>query len=222
MTRFFFDGLDLEAIREWRAAGVVTGVTTNSTMLRTAGLSPHGPSFRAVVTEVAPHPIAVMVGDRDVSAIIDEGEQLAMLGDNVVVKVPIIDADGTNNLEAIHLLAERGITVNATACLSLGQVVLAAMAGADYVSILTGRVADEGGDACELLRVARQCVNADTVLLAASVRSAADALRLLTARPDVMTLPAAVLDRLADHRYSRDSVAEFLGVEPRYAKRARR
>lgn len=77
------------------------------------------------------------------------------------------------NLEAIHVLAERDVTVNATACLSLGQAVLAATAGAVYVSILAGRVADEGGD------------------------------------------PHELLDRLADHRYSRGSVAQFLGVEPR-------
>lgn len=215
-VRIFFDGIDIDVIQAWVEAGVVKGVTTNLGMLRAHNLAPDAAEMVALAKVLAPLPVSVMTTAHSASAIRSEALRLREhLGENIVVKVPVIDHQGTPMLDVVHALTEDGVPVNATACLSIPQAVLASEAGAAIVSVLAGRVADEGGDAVAVIQQARAILAGQArraELLAASVRSAGDALSYLRAMPDIITLNAAVLRGLMKHRYSQQTAAELWGL----------
>jgi transaldolase len=214
--RLLVDGVDPEAVARWIGCGVARGVTTNSLIL--AGYAPaeRHRIIGAVLDIAAPHPVSIQVMAVEEDAVIAEGLALARRAPNVVVKVPAIGPAGQPMLGAINHLSREGVPVNVTACLSPGQAIMAASAGAAFVSLLCGRIADEGGDPVGAVATTRHWI--DTAedgarIICGSVRTPGDVLRLLPGRPHFVTVPPAVLEKLADHRFARATVAEFLLAE---------
>ena len=134
-----------------------------------------------------------------------------MWAPNIVVKVPIVNEDGAPCLEVIQALHKDGIRVNATAMLSFNQVIMAAKAGATYLSIFAGRVADEGHDPSVLISMAARWVErwGYGKVLVGSIRSAIDIQTAAVAGAHIVTIPPAFLEKAVDHKYSRDTVRGF-------------
>jgi transaldolase len=210
--QLFLDSGDEQEIAHWMATGVVDGVTTNPTIL----LRQRWPDLQRGVDRlarlIAPRPLSVEVYASEPDEMIVQGNRFAAWADNVVVKIPAIGGDGTSYLEVVHVLEAHGVRVNCTACLSFCQGVLAAKAGATYVSLLAGRIDDEGGDGSETVTrfsswLARWQM--PTQVIVGSVRSPRDFQACASAGAHAITVPASVLARLIDHRYSRATAAQF-------------
>ena len=210
----FVDSCDAGLVEAWLRCGVATGVTTNPILLSRCGPGSRLDLLAGLVAVAAPHPVSVQVDTAaSEDAVVAAGERLAALGPNVVVKVPAVSPTGLPQLGAVHRLAAAGIPVNVTACLSAGQAILAAAAGATYVSLLCGRITDQGDDDVAALLTVRAWADAaprPVRVLAASMRSAEHVLATLRGKPDVITVPPRILDALADHHASRTTAAEFL------------
>jgi transaldolase len=211
--RLFVDSARMADILPWFERGVARGVTTNPILLRREGFAPTGPEVAELIAAAHPHPICIQVGTADPAEIVADGRCLAELGPNVVVKVPVCAPDGTSFLDAIHALSDAGVRVNATLCFSAGQAAMAAAAGATYVSLLVGRISDEGGDPARVVREARTWIDgtgAATEIVAASIRAPGDLLSLLPGAPHVATVTPPVLEQLAHHHFSRVTAEEML------------
>ncbi|HKU41036.1 MAG TPA: transaldolase family protein, partial [Polyangiales bacterium] len=143
--KIFIDSADLTEIRDAAAMGVIDGVTTNPSLVAKAG-RPLETIVREIC-EVVDGPISAEVLSTDFAGIVREGKQLAAIHPNVVVKVPLI-AEG---IRAVRALSGEGIRTNVTLCFSAPQALLAAKAGATYISPFIGRIDDAGGDGLELI-----------------------------------------------------------------------
>jgi transaldolase len=208
----FLDTADLKEIRTWLEYGVLDGVTTNPSIL----LKDKGYDLEARAKEicdlVAPCPVSVEVTTDDHQEMLEQGLRIAQLASNVVVKIPIINENGEPSLHVIRRLTDEGIAVNATACLSLGQVILGAKAGAKYASIFGGRVADEGHDAADVIRNAAAWLrlwNYETRIIVGSIRTALDIQQAALAGAHVVTVPPQFLYKFIDHQYSRATIRQF-------------
>jgi transaldolase len=131
---------------------------------------------------------------------------------NVVVKIPVITANGRSCLDVVHTLTREDIAVNCTALLSFNQAILAAKAGATYVSLFAGRIADEGGDADAVVANVREWLDKWTYhsrIIVGSIRSAIDVQNAALAGAHVVTVPPQFLAKMVDHRYTRETVRQF-------------
>ena len=216
--KIFLDTADPLAARHWLSAGVVDGGTSNPQLLaQQPGIQET--DWKLALTSLA-HvygelPLSVQVTEEDRSAMITQGQWLATCAPNVVVKVPVLAPDGSHLLDVIHELATHGVAVNATACLSWGQALLALKAGARYASILWGRVADEGGDPKAVVdRLARERAAAqlDAEIIAGSVRTVADFAAVLESAADIVTTPPAVLQKVVSHQFSLSTSRDFFAA----------
>src|SRR5215471_12039162 len=166
--KFFIDSGDLGEIREAQAMGAIDGVTTNPSFFAKGGL----PTKKAIaqICEIVDGPISAEVVATDTAGILQEGRELAKIHRNVVVKVPLI-ADG---LKAVRIFTEEGIHTNVTLCFSAAQALLAAKAGASYISPFVGRIDDIAGEGMDLVQqivTIYENYDFDTEVLTASVRS---------------------------------------------------
>jgi transaldolase len=142
-----------------------------------------------------------------------QARDLASLAPNIVVKIPIETTQGTPCLEVIHRLSQDRIQVNATACLSFGQAMLAAKAGATYVSLFGGRISDEGNDPKRVIERTAEWLsrwNYPAKIIVGSVREAINVQDAAESGAHVVTVPPKFLRQLADHHYSRATVQQFL------------
>lgn len=208
--RLFLDSADLDEVRTWFGRNVIRGVTTNPLLTRKseAGTS----ALKELIRFSAPYPVSVQVHSRDAGGMTEEAKNLFGLGDNTVVKIPVVAPDGTPNLETVHEVSQLGIPVNATACMTVGQALLAAYAGARYVSLLAGRIEDEGGSSAEVVALTRKALTEaglDAEIIVGSVREPGMVARLIPARAHICTISAANLAKLADHRLSRATAEQF-------------
>jgi transaldolase len=131
---------------------------------------------------------------------------------NIVIKIPIINETGESCLGVVHALASAGIAVNATAIMSFNQAILATKAGATYVSIFGGRVADEGNDPAVVIRNVRQWLDAwgyGAKIIVGSIRSVADVQNAALAGTHIVTVPPQFFAKMVDHNYSRETVRQF-------------
>jgi transaldolase len=205
--KFFVDTAEIKDIRELHEAGLVDGVTTNPSLIAKSGRD-----IKEVIKEicsVTPGPVSAEVAALDYEGMIAEGEVLAKLADNVVVKVPLT----LNGLKATKTFKERGIKINVTLCFSANQALLAAKAGATYISPFLGRLDDINLDGVELIENIRQIYdnyNFDTEILAASIRSPNHVTQVALAGADVATIPAPVIRKLADHPLTNSGIEGFL------------
>jgi transaldolase len=205
--QLFIDSGDLDEIKEAQAMGAIDGVTTNPSLLAKGGR----PTKQAIaaICEIVDGPISAEVIATDTAGILREGRELAAIHPNVVVKVPLIP-DG---LKAVKVFAGEGVRTNVTLCFSAPQALLAAKAGATYISPFVGRIDDAGGDGMELIeQIVEIYRNYDfaTKVLTASVRNPVHFTRAALIGSDVATVPFSVIKQLLKHPLTDVGLARFL------------
>jgi len=202
----FADTADLDDIRLLHALGLVDGVTTNPSLIAKSGRD-----FKQVIGEICatiPGPVSAEVAATDYETMMLEGRTLAAIAENVVVKIPLT-LDG---LRATAQFAREGINTNVTLCFGLTQGLLAAKAGATFVSPFVGRLDDINQDGMQLIEGLRQIYDNytfDTRILAASLRSANHVAAAALAGADAATIPPAVIRRLAEHPLTDAGLRQF-------------
>jgi transaldolase len=206
--KFFVDTADIGEIRELAATGMVDGVTTNPSLLAKTGRP-----FKDVIKEICAAvegPVSAEVTAVDFDGMMAEGTKLAGLAENIAVKVPLT----WEGLKACRALSQRGIRMNVTLCFSANQALLAAKAGATYISPFAGRLDDIGYDGMELIREIRVIYDnyeaLTTEILAASIRTPLHVKQAAMAGADVATIPSAVLKNLARNPLTEKGLEGFL------------
>ena len=210
--QIFIDTASVSEIERWLGMGVIDGVTTNPSIMLKDGMYDLERGAKEIAALVDPLPASVEVTTNDLDEMLTQAQRIASWGPNMVVKIPQITPDGTPCYGVIYRLAAEGIRVNATAALSLGQVILAAKSGASYISIFGGRIADEGGDAPEVIRMAADWLERwdfKSKIVIGSIRSVGDILNAAMAGAHVLTIPPQFLDKMADHKFTRETVKQF-------------
>lgn len=207
----FADSSDVNEIGKWLRRGVLDGVTTNPSIMLKDGVRDMEKAAREIAEIVEGRPVSVEVTTNEPDEMLLQARRIARWAPNIVVKIPVINEDGASCLEVIHALAQEGIKVNTTAMLSFNQVMLAAKAGATYLSIFAGRVADEGHDPAELIASAARWVERWQYgkILVGSVRGNLDVQRAAAAGAHIITVPPAILEKALDHKYTRETVRGF-------------
>lgn len=204
----FIDSGDVGEIREAQAMGAIDGVTTNPSLLAKAGRPTR--EVIAEICEIVDGPISAEVIATDTAGIIAEGKALAEIHRNVVVKVPLI-ADG---LKAVKVFAAQGIKTNVTLCFSAPQALLAAKAGATYISPFVGRIDDIGGEGMDLIEQIVTIYNnydeLDTKVLTASIRHPGHFIQAALMGSHVATVPFKVIQQLLKHPLTDAGLARFL------------
>jgi transaldolase len=206
--KFFIDTADLSEIRDLAATGLVDGVTTTPSLIAKSGRN-----FIEVVREicdVVSGPVSAEVAATDEQTMLAEGRKLAKLARNIAVKVPLTP-DG---LKVCRRLSSEGTMVNVTLCFSAGQALLAAKAGASFISPFVGRLDDIGSEGMDLIRdivqIYRNYPNFKTEVLVASIRSPLHVIEAAKMGAHVGTLPPAVLRQLFQHPLTDKGLAAFL------------
>lgn len=206
--KFFVDTADLDEIRDLAATGLVDGVTTNPSLVAKSGRN-----FLELIAEVCavvPGPVSAEVAATDHPTMQEEGRRLAAIADNVAVKVPLTQ-DGLKTCKA---LSGDGIMVNVTLCFSPAQALLAAKAGATFVSPFVGRLDDIGQDGMgligDIMQIFSQYPQYATEVLVASIRGPAHVVEAARLGAHVATLPPGVLRSLFQHPLTDKGLAAFL------------
>lgn len=206
--KFFIDTADTDEIRDLAATGLLDGVTTNPSLIAKSGRP-----FLQVIKEICsivPGDVSAEVTATDAETMIKEGEKLAALADNVVIKAPLTP-DG---LRACKHFSDNGIKVNVTLCFSAAQAILAAKAGAAYISPFVGRLDDIGAEGMGLIEdivtIYENYPAFDTEVLVASIRSPAHVVESARMGAHVATLPPAVIRQLFHHPLTDKGLAAFL------------
>jgi transaldolase len=205
--KIFIDSADLAEIKDAASMGVIDGVTTNPSLVAKTGKALE--RVIAEICEIIDGPISAEVTATDAGGIVREGKLLAAIHPNVVVKVPLI-AEG---IRAVKVLSGEGIRTNVTLCFSAPQALLAAKAGASYISPFIGRIDDVGGDGLELIEQLVTIYNNygyETEVLAASIRHPVHLVRCAELGADVATLPHKVILQLLQHPLTDLGLAKFL------------
>lgn len=205
--KFFVDTAEIGEIRELNALGLVDGVTTNPSLVKKSGRD-----FVDVIREICIEvegPVSAETVALDYDGMMSEGRKLAQLAPNIAVKVPLT----WDGLRACRALSDEGRMVNVTLCFSANQALLAAKAGATFISPFVGRLDDVNVDGMDLIREVRSIYDNygfGTEILAASIRSVNHVKEAALIGADVITAPAAVLRRLADHPLTEIGLTAFL------------
>lgn len=209
----FVDSASISEIEKWLEMGVIEGVTTNPSIMFKDGVFDAEAGAKEIATLVNPRPVSVEVTTNDLDEMLIQAQRFASWAPNIVIKIPQITQDGIPCYGVIRQLESEGIKVNATIALSLGQVILAAKAGATYISIFAGRVTDEGGNAPEVIKNSVAWLEHwkyKSKIIVGSIRSVGDVLSAAIAGADIITIPPEFLSRMADHKYTRETVRQFV------------
>ncbi len=206
--KFFVDTADVAEIRELASTGLLDGVTTNPSLIMKSGKD-----FKSLIAEicaVVPGPVSAEVAATDFETMLKEGKTLAKIAKNVTVKVPLT----WDGLKTCKALSSEGTPVNVTLCFSANQALLAAKAGATFVSPFIGRLDDIGLDGMALIREIRQIYDnypeLGTEILAASIRTVGHVRDAALIGADVVTVPASVLKALVQHPLTDKGLAQFV------------
>jgi len=205
--KFFIDTANIDEIKEAAALGVLDGVTTNPSLV-----SKEGKDFRKLLDEIlkiVDGPVSAEVISTDSLGILKEGRDLASIHKNIVVKVPLIK----EGLKAVKILTEEGIKVNVTLCFSPTQAILAAKAGATYVSPFVGRLDDISANGMELIsQIVQIYRNYDfkTEVLVASIRHPLHVVEAALIGADVCTIPFDVIKKMFNHPLTDIGLEKFL------------
>lgn len=207
--KIFLDTADLHEIRRAADANLIDGITTNPSLIsQVAGERDPKEIYREICA-IVDGPISAEVVATDRDTMISEGKKLASLHENIVVKVPLTE-DG---LKACRSLRSDGIPVNVTLCFSVSQALLAAKAGATFVSPFVGRIDDVSGEGMQLIHQIRQVFDNygyDTEILAASLRHPMHVVESMLIGADCATMPPKVLWQLAKHPLTDRGLDAFL------------
>ncbi|MFP4451037.1 MAG: fructose-6-phosphate aldolase [Rhodosalinus sp.] len=205
--KFFVDTADIAAIRELHELGVVDGVTTNPSLIMKSGRD-----IREVTAEICAlmdGPVSAETVAPDADGMVAEGRELAKIADNIAIKVPLT----WEGLKACKTLSDEGRMVNVTLCFSAAQALLAAKAGASFISPFIGRLDDINLDGLQLIADIREIYDAhgyETEVLAASIRSVNHMTECARIGADVATAPPAVIKAMAAHPLTDKGLAAFL------------
>jgi transaldolase len=205
--KFFVDTADVKEIRELAETGLLDGVTTNPSLVAKSG-----GDFKTTIKEICQiveGPVSAEVTATEAGKMVEEGRTLAKIADNVAVKVPLT----WDGLKACRTLTQSGIAVNVTLCFNANQALLAAKAGATFISPFLGRLDDIGLDGMELVREIRAIYDNyafDTEILAASIRSVNHVKEAALAGADVATVPPQVIRDLVKHPLTDKGLQAFL------------
>ena len=148
----FIDSASIAEIEKWLKMGIADGVTTNPSIMLRDGVYDMEKGAKEIAALIEPRPLSVEVTTNDLEEMITQARKFASWAPNVAIKIPQETQDGVPCYGVMRQLENEGIRVNATVAMSLGQVIVAAKAGATYISIFAGRIGDEGGDAAEVIR----------------------------------------------------------------------
>lgn len=206
--KFFVDTADLDEIRDLAATGLLDGVTTNPSLIQKAGRP--FLSLIAEICEVVPGPVSAEVAATDYDTMILEGRKLAAIADNVAVKVPLT-MDG---LKVCRELSLEGTMVNVTLCFSAAQALLAAKAGATFISPFVGRLDDISGDGmgliAEIMEIYANYPEFDTEVLVASIRHPMHIVESARMGAHVATCPPSVIRQLFRHPLTETGLQTFV------------
>jgi transaldolase len=211
--RVFVDSADQKQIGFWLEEGVVDGVTTNPSIMFKDGATDLEECARRLASMLGEKPLSVEVTSNDRKIMVEQARTFATWARNIVVKIPIVNEHGESCLGVMHRLSQEGIGVNATAILSFNQAMLAAKAGATYVSIFAGRVADEGNDPAVTIRNTRRWLDdwsLSSHIIVGSIRTVMDIQNAALAGAHIITIPPQFLPKMVDHRYTRETVRQFV------------
>lgn len=209
--KFFIDTANLDQIKEAQALGILDGVTTNPSLMAKEGITGQDNiiAHYKAICDIVEGDVSAEVIATDFEGIVREGEALAALHPQIVVKVPMI----LEGIKAIKHFSEKGIKTNCTLIFSTGQALLAAKAGATYVSPFIGRLDDISTDGLQLIEDIRNVFDNyefDTQILAASVRHTMHVIDCAHIGADVMTGPLSAIVGLAKHPLTDSGLAKFL------------
>jgi len=207
--KIFLDTADLNEIRRAADAGLIDGVTTNPTLLARAAGGRDAKEIFKEIAEIVDGPVSAEVVGLDVATMVSEGKRLAALHPNIVIKVPLTE-DG---LKACRRLRKEGIGVNVTLCFSPLQALLAAKAGATFISPFVGRLDDIAHDGMDLISQIRQIYDnygMETEILVASVRHPQHVVESAMLGADCATIPPKVLWQLTKHPLTDNGIEAFL------------
>jgi len=209
--KFFIDTANLDHIKEAENLGILDGVTTNPSLMAKEGITGKQNiiDHYIKICEIVNAPVSAEVIATDFEGMIKEGEELAALNKHIVVKIPMI----REGIKAIKYLTEKGIRTNCTLVFSAGQALLAAKAGATYVSPFLGRLDDIGSDGMDLIEQIRLIYDNylfETQILAASIRNTMHIIKCAEVGADVVTSPLSSLNGLFNHPLTDKGLAQFL------------
>lgn len=209
--KFFIDTANLEQIKEAQDLGILDGVTTNPSLMAKEGISGQQNilDHYVKICEISDGDVSAEVISTDFEGMVREGNILAALHPNIVVKIPMVK-DG---IKALKYFSDKGIKTNCTLIFTAGQALLAAKAGATYVSPFIGRLDDIGYDGIELIAQIRGIFDNylfDTEILSASVRNTMHVIRCAEVGSDVMTGPLSSILGLLKHPLTDSGLAQFL------------
>ncbi len=206
--KFFIDGADVNEIRELAATGIIDGVTTNPSLVAKSGRP-----IKEVIAEICsivPGPVSAEVTATDFDGMMKEAAILSAIAKNVTIKVPLT----WDGLRACKALSDKGHMVNVTLCFDANQALLAAKAGATFISPFIGRLDDIGYDGMEVLQDIRTVYDnypdLKTEILAASMRNPMHVRRAAMIGADVATMPASLIKSLTKHPLTDAGIASFL------------
>ena len=209
----FIDSANIAEIEKWLKMGVIDGVTTNPSIMFKDGVYDAEAGAKEIAALVEPRPVSVEVTTNNLDEMLTQARGFASWAPNITVKIPQITQDGIPCYGVIRQLESEAIKVNATIAMSLGQVILAAKAGATYISIFAGRVADEGGNAHEVIRNSVDWLERwkyKSKIIVGSIRGAIDIQQAAIAGAHIITIPPQFLTRMADHKFTRATVEQFI------------
>ena len=213
--KFFLDTANVEEIRRIEKLGLVDGVTTNPTLI-----SKEGRPFKEVIQEIAGFvdgPVNAEVVGLKAEEMITEARKLAAWGDNIIVKIPMSE----EGLEAVHALTKEGIKTNVTLVFSVAQGLMAAKAGASFISPFVGRLDDIGKDGVELVAELKQVMDEygyKTEIIAESVRHLQHLESIALTGADIATIPGSIFPKLWDHPLTDKGIDGFLKDWEAYEK----
>jgi len=215
----FLDSGNIKEIEKYLKMGIIRGVTTNPTILLKDGVTGGMKGIKERSVEIArmiaPYPLSVEVTTNDTQKMLDQAQEFAAWADNINVKITIHGPNGElQNLEVIHELEEkRDIRINVTAMMSAQQCLLAAMAGATYVSLFGGRVNNMGYNVCEEISKLRQVLDDFSLkskIIIGSTREVLNVIEWLGAGAHFVTVVPNLLEGMIVHPYSKETVQMFL------------
>ena len=206
--RLFLDTADIDQVRQAVRLGVISGVTTNPSLVSKAGWTDYKSAVQEICSLVN-GPVSVEVLSQEAESMIEEAKAIATWSPHVVIKIPVCAA----GLEATSVLSKDNVRVNLTLCFSLNQALLGALSGAAYVSPFVGRLDDVGQDGMELVADIVKCFDhykRPTQVIAASIRHPLHCVVAAKAGAHIATVPYSVLMQMINHPLTTTGIARFL------------
>jgi transaldolase len=204
----YLDTAEIDQIRKGVKLGVISGVTTNPSLVCKAGWTDYKSAVQEICS-IVKGPVSVEVLGQEAKSMIEEARAMSKWSDHVVIKIPVCDA----GLEAISVLSKENIKVNLTLCFSLNQALLGALAGASYVSPFVGRLDDVGHNGMELVAEIVSCFDRygfGTQVIAASIRHPLHCVAAAKVGAHIATVPYGVLTQMINHPLTTVGIARFL------------